>query len=139
MSTTLFWRKMTTTTKTTSNLKPHHFRCGFPFQNENIHGKIVFVGAEDDVLWDTCKFIRRMDQRLKSMPHDSTYDLLLYEHGTHFVFPEGMLKIMFPVGSGLLVKLMFRAGKQFPKECKAARIDIDRKLSRVIETWQKKC
>lgn len=102
---------------------------------ENIRGKIVFVGAADDVLWDTCKFIRRMDQRLKSTPHDSTYDLLLYEHGTHFVFPEGMLRIMFPVGSGLLVRLMFRAGKQFPKECKATRIDIDRKLSRVVEAW----
>ena len=35
---------------------------------ENIGGKILFVGAEDDVLWDTCKYIRRMDERLKTMP-----------------------------------------------------------------------
>ena len=27
---------------------------------ENIRGHIVFVGAEDDVLWDTCRYIRRM-------------------------------------------------------------------------------
>ena len=27
---------------------------------ERIHGKVVCIGAEDDVLWDTCKYIRRM-------------------------------------------------------------------------------
>ena len=36
----------------------------------------------------------------------------LYAHGTHFVFPEGMLKIMLPVGSGLFVKLAFQAAKK---------------------------
>lgn len=56
---------------------------------ENIQGKIVFVGAEDDVLWDTCKYIRRMEERLKVLPHQSSYELLLYKHGTHFVFPDG--------------------------------------------------
>ena len=102
---------------------------------ENIKGKILFVGAEDDVLWDTCKYIRRMDQRLKALAHECEYELLLYQHGTHFVFPEGMIKIMLPVGSGLFVKLAFKAGRQFPRECKATRIDIDEKLSCFIEAW----
>ena len=35
----------------------------------------------------------------------------LCAHGTHFVFPEGMLKIMLPVGSGLFVKLAFQTAK----------------------------
>lgn len=39
----------------------------------------------------------------------------LYAHGTHFVFPEGMLKIMLPVGSGLFVKLAFQAAKKIPR------------------------
>jgi len=41
---------------------------------ENIKGKIIFIGAEDDVLWDTCKYIRRMEQRLKERPHECEYE-----------------------------------------------------------------
>ena len=102
---------------------------------ENIKGKLIFVGAEDDVLWDTCKYIRRMMKRLDTLPHDCTAEALLYEHGTHFVFPQSMLTTMLPVGSGLLVRLMFKAGRQFPKECKQTRLDIDEKLSRFIAEW----
>ncbi len=102
---------------------------------EHIKGRVVFVGAEDDVLWDTCKYIRRMDARLKALPHACSYEMLLYQHGTHFVFPEGMMKRMLPVGSGLIVRLAFRAGRQFPKECRATRIDIDKQLRRVLADW----
>jgi pimeloyl-ACP methyl ester carboxylesterase len=102
---------------------------------ERIRGKIVFVGAEDDVLWDTCRYIRRMQERLESLPHECSYVSLLYDHGTHFVFPESMLKSMLPVGSKLLVSLMFKAGKEFPEECRATRIDIDRKLSEILRNW----
>lgn len=55
--------------------------------------------------------------------------------GTHFVFPESMLKTMIPVGSGLLVRLMFKAGREYPKACRQTRIDIDGKLSRSILDW----
>ena len=102
---------------------------------ENIKGKLVFVGAEDDVLWDTCKYIRRMQERLSSLPHECEYQALIYEHGTHFVFPQRMLEMMLPLVSGLLVRFAFKAGKKYPKECKATRIDIDRKLSDVISRW----
>ena len=101
---------------------------------ENIRGQIVFVGAEDDVLWDTCKYIRRMEQRLAEKPHDSTYLSLIYEHGTHFVFPESLLKIMLPVGADLMT-LAFSAGRKYPKECRAVREDIDNKLSGIIREW----
>ena len=67
-------------------------------------------------------------ERLSSMPHNCTWEDLLYEHGTHFVFPETMLKSMLPVGSGLLVKFMFKAAREHPKECQETWIDIDRKL-----------
>ena len=102
---------------------------------ENIRGRIVFVGAEDDVLWDTCRYIRRMDERLKQKPHECEWDMLLYKHGTHFVFPESMLKMMLPVGSGMLVKYMFRAGREFPEECLETRLDIDRKLTEILRSW----
>ena len=102
---------------------------------ENIKGKLIFVGAEDDVLWDTCKYIRRMMKRLDELPHDCTAESLLYEHCTHFVFPQSMLTTMLPVGSGLLIRLMFKAGRNYPKECRQTRLDIDRKLSQAISEW----
>lgn len=102
---------------------------------ENIHGKIIFIGAEDDVLWDTCKYIRRMEKRLAGLQHDSTFESWLYEHGTHFAFPESMLRMMLPVGSGLLVSFMFKAGKEHPKECRETRIDIDRRLKKALAEW----
>ena len=101
---------------------------------ENIRGHIVFVGAEDDVLWDTCRYIRRMEERLAERQHDSTYLSLMYEHGTHFVFPESLLKIMLPVGADLM-PMVFKAGRQYPKECTAVREDIDIKLRETIAEW----
>lgn len=102
---------------------------------ERIRGRILLIGAEDDVLWDTCKYIRRMDVRLKTMPHDSQYELALYDHGTHFVFPESMLCQMLPLGSGLFVKAAFRAARQHPEACRATRMDIDQKVRSALKDW----
>lgn len=104
-------------------------------QVENIRGKLIFVGTEDDVLWDTCKYIHRMAKRLETLPHECQVETLLYEHGTHFVFPQSMLKTMLPVGSGLLIRLMFKAGREYPAKCRQTRVDIDKKLSRSILEW----
>ena len=43
---------------------------------ENIHGRLVLIGAEDDSLWDTCRYIRRIDERLKSRPHKCRYRII---------------------------------------------------------------
>ena len=102
---------------------------------ENIHGKVLCIGAEDDVLWDTCKYIRRMEERLRKHQHHCKFKALLYEHGTHFAFPESMLKIMLPVGGTLLVAAAFRAGRKYPRECRETRVDIDRKLRLVLGNW----
>ena len=99
---------------------------------ENIKGKVIFIGAEDDALWDTCKYIRRMEQRLRERPHECEYESLLYEHGTHFAFLQSMLDIMMPVIGNLFVGLAFKAGRKHPKECKKTRLDIDRRLSDAI-------
>ena len=102
---------------------------------ENIKGKIIFVGAEDDVLWDTCKYIRRMIQRLGERERECKYEALLYEYGTHFVFPQSMLDMMLPYLGSLLVAAAFKAGRKYPKECKQTRCDIDKKLSEAIAQW----
>lgn len=105
---------------------------------ESIRGKLFLVGAEDDALWDTAKYIRRMEKRLAEKPHSCEVEAVVYENGTHFVFPDGMLKTMLPVGSALFVKLAFSAAKKYPRECKTARIDIDRRMTRVICDWRDK-
>ena len=115
--------------------KRHPIREEERINVENIRGKLIFIGAEDDVLWDTCRYIRRMEKRLGSLPHESASESWLYAHGTHFAFPESMLKMMLPVGSALLVAYMFRAGKEHKKECRATRIDIDRRLKKALADW----
>lgn len=103
---------------------------------ENIQGKLLLLGAEDDVLWDTAKYIRRMEARLSKIAHSCEVEAVVYEHGTHFVFPDSMLKVMLPIGSGLFVKLAFAAAKQFPEECKKTRIDIDYRIRKAIGAWK---
>lgn len=102
---------------------------------ERIKGRIVLIGAEDDVLWDTCKYIRRMDQRLKEHAAENSTALLTYEHGTHFLFPQSMLTSILPVGSGLFISMAFREAKNYPKECKQARIDVDARLTQELAAW----
>ena len=104
---------------------------------EKIHGTLLLIGAEDDVLWDTAKYIRRMKQRMKEHPHTCRLEYVIYEHGTHFVFPDSMLKIMLPVGSGLFVKLAFQAARKYPEECRRARLDIDQRVRNAVAKWKR--
>ena len=103
---------------------------------ENIQGKLLLIGAEDDVLWDVAKYIHRMEKRLVERPHNCEVESVVYEHGTHFVFPEGMLKTMLPVGSGLFVKMAFPAAKKYSKECRETRIDIERRIRKAVGEWK---
>lgn len=105
---------------------------------ENIKGKLLMIGAEDDSLWNAGRYVKRAEKRLSEKPHDCEVEALVYKHGTHFVFPESLLKKIFPIGSGLLLKMMFRAAKEYPEECKQTRIDIDRKMVKTIEDWIRK-
>lgn len=104
---------------------------------ENIKGKLLLIGADDDALWNVGKYIRRMEKRLSWRPHECELEAVVYEHATHFVFPESLMKAMLPIGSGLFVKLAFSAAKKYPKECKEARMDIDRRVTKAITEWRK--
>lgn len=114
----------------------HPIREDARIQVEKIKGTLVLIGAEDDVLWDTCAYIRRMESRLQAKPHSCQVQTLIYQYGTHFAFPQSLLSIALPVFSGVLPLAMFRAARQHPKECKATRVDIDRKLTDIICRWQ---
>lgn len=140
-----YWQKIKEESKASGNMiasrkmfdeseRLHPVQESEKIKVENIRGKIVFVGAEDDALWDTAKYIRRMVKRLETRPHECTYEALIYEHGTHFVFPQSLLKIMLPVFSGAMVCL-FREGRRHAKECRQTRIDIDKRITASIKAW----
>lgn len=103
---------------------------------ENIRGKLLLIGAEDDTLWDAAKYIRRMEKRLAARPHTCAVESAVYAHGTHFVFPESMLRDMLPIGADLFVRLAFQAAKQYPKECRQTRVDIDDRVRKVVAQWR---
>lgn len=103
---------------------------------ENIRGTLLMIGAEDDVLWDTAKYIRRMKKRLDEKQHTCSVEAVVYEHGTHFVFPEGMIKTMLPIGSSVFVKFAFPNSKKYSAECKATRLDIDCRMTAAITDWK---
>ena len=105
---------------------------------ENIKGDLLLIGASDDVLCDTVRYIRRMEERLKNTNHECNVIVATYEHGTHFIFPESMLKKMIPVFSGIFVKLAFKEARKYPDECKKTRIDIDKKVRKAIEKWKER-
>lgn len=102
---------------------------------ENIKGKLILIGAEDDALWDTTRYIKRMQKRLEENSHDCDIEAYIYKHGTHYVFPESLLKSILPIDSKLFLSLAFKAAKEFPNECKATRIDIDHKVRKVFKEW----
>ena len=142
-----YWQVMIEETKKTGSMiasrklfddseKAHPITEDETIKVERICGTLLMIGAEDDVLWDAAKYIRRMEKRLSSHPHSCTVETAVYEHGTHFVFPEGLLKTMLPVGSGLFVKIAFPAAKKYPKQCRQTRIDIDRRITGAITTWK---
>ena len=115
--------------------KAHPIREEEFIKIERIRGKLLLIGAKDDVWWETEKYIRRMEKRLGKREHTCEVESYIYEHATHFVFPEGMVKTILPVGGDLLTRV-FAAGRKFPKECKAARIDIDRRITRAVDAWK---
>ena len=98
--------------------------------------KQYFVGADDDSFWEAGKYIRRLVQRLKERPHVCQFVPLVYEHGTHFVLPESLLRKALPVGLKFVLRFVFKAAKDYPGECEATRKDIDRKLSAALKEWR---
>lgn len=102
---------------------------------EKIKGKLIMVGADDDSFWEAGKYVRRMDKRLKERPHKCDYEALTYKHGTHFVLPESMLRKALPIGLKFVLKFVFKAAKDYPKECEQTRKDIDRRLTAALKKW----
>jgi len=103
---------------------------------ENIRGHLFLAGSEDDVLWDTARYIRRMGQRLKEREAQCTWEIKVYEHATHFIFPERLIRCIVPgFLVDLILPLVFRESRGYLKECRLARKDLDRRIGEMLETW----
>lgn len=96
----------------------------------------MLVGIAE-LLNERCHKLDRVltKKRLGEKEHEREYEALLYEHGTHFAFPQSMLDIMMPLIGSLFVGVAFKAGRQFPKECKRTRMEIDRELTEAMINW----
>lgn len=102
---------------------------------ENIAGKLFLIGAEDDALWDTARYIKRMKSRLAASGKDADAGILIYEHGTHAVLPQSLVRKILPAGSSLFLKMAFRQERKHHRECLKARKEIDESLSEYLKTW----
>lgn len=103
-------------------------------KTENIKGRILMFGADDDSMWETGKYIRRMEKRLREHNFKYPFECHVFKYGTHFVFPQSLLTGAFPIGSGILIKI-FASGRKHPRECKESRINIDKIVKRTIAAW----
>ena len=142
-----YWKKIQADTKAYGDMvvsrpmfdeseEKHPLRDEEKIKVETIQGHIIFGGAEDDVLWDTCKYIRRMVKRLEEMDHACTFEAVLSEHGTHFILPEGMMKLLAPKWLiDFFVAYAFKEAKGHKAECRATRIRLDDTVSSAILKW----
>lgn len=141
-----YWDKVKEESKTTGNMiasknlfieseKAHPIQEEEFIKVERIQGKLLLIGAEDDALWETSKYIRRMQNRLNHKEYSCTVESHIYQYGTHFVFPEGMIRTMIPIFGDLLPKV-FSSARKHPKKCKETRIDIEKQIIRSINTWK---
>lgn len=69
-------------------------------------------------------------------PHKCKVETIIYEHGTHFVFPESMLKMMLPVGSSIFMRIAFQSAKHHLKECHNTRLDINQRIKNAVKEWK---
>ncbi|OUM61306.1 hypothetical protein PIROE2DRAFT_62591 [Piromyces sp. E2] len=105
---------------------------------ENIRGRLLMAGSKDDVLWDTCRGIQRMKQRLEKANAECIVETYTYEHCTHFIFPESMIKSVIPVSLfNFLLPKIFKEAKGYVKECQESRIDLDQRIQAMIKEWLK--
>ena len=103
---------------------------------ENIRGKICLFGAEDDTLWPTADYIRRMEARLRANGN-TNFEAHIFEYGTHLMFPQGVVKNILPFGINFVLGRVFKSAKAHPKECEQARREVDQTIVRALEEWSK--
>lgn len=87
---------------------------------ERINGPLLLIGAEDDSMWDTVKAIHRMEKRLKEIKFRFEFTTFTPKYGTHFVFPQTLIKHLKALGGTYIIK-QFASGRKNKKQCQDSR------------------
>lgn len=101
---------------------------------ENIRGALILVGAEDDSMWNSTRYIHRMRRRLTDKHFMFPVRALTYRYGTHLLLPQRMVMDALPVIGGFIY-LMFASGRKNHQACRSSRIHLDRELSSFLQNW----
>ena len=113
--------------------EPIDERCFIPV--ENIRGSLILVGSEDDSMWDSVRYIHRMEQRLRAKGFPYPLEMFLYPVGTHLLVPETMMRRAVPL-VGDLIPALFASGRANLRECRQARMDLERQLTAALARWE---
>lgn len=97
---------------------------------ENINGTIALYAVKKDTDWDSEGGIRKIEERLKVKGFTHPVKTTIYEHGTHFLFPEGVPFV------DLIGKLQHKEPRQYPKECREVRHQFTLSLEALFREWQ---
>ena len=101
---------------------------------ENIRGPVILVGAEDDSMWNSTRYILRLRKRLQEKEFIFPLKCFTYARGTHLLLPQRMLMEALPVVGGL-VPAIYVSGRHHLKACKDSRIHLDQQLSSYLSVW----
>lgn len=105
---------------------------------ENINGYLLLAGAKDDVMWNTCRGISRMKKKIEESNSNCKLEVLIYEHCSHFIFPETMMKLILPrFMVDIILPRFYSETKGYTKECRKSRIDLDNHIQSLFKEWRK--
>lgn len=105
---------------------------------ENINGYLLLAGAKDDVMWNTCRGISRMKKKIEESNSNCKLEVLIYEHCSHFIFPETMMQLVLPrFMVDIILPRFYSETKGYTKECRKSRIDLDNHIQSLFKEWRK--
>ena len=103
---------------------------------EQAHALICAFGADTDVGCNSGDMVRRLEKRLQAAHYRYGMEMHVYPVCSHYQFPTTMVKKAFPLISQFLFGKMWAIEKSHPKECIAAREDIEDVCRKAIAAWQ---
>jgi len=99
-----------------------NFREETAIKVENIKGNILFIYAEEDLMWPSKNAVKYMLARLEKLQWPFKAEELCYEKASHIVVPLSPKALK-----------MFKVERKYPEECLQSRMDAFEKSLKWIE------
>lgn len=100
----------------------------------NMKGKLILISASDDEVWDSYKYVRRIELS-KENNYNIDIEKWVYPYGTHILIPEGIIKDLIPLKTEKAIASYSKSLKFHKRECKSARVDIEKRFNELITNW----